>query len=163
MDPHGNLLDFPDRSCYYFFLVDPQLYSRGWVDPVPDPLLLRKSGRAVNRIQNLWICSQEPWPLDHRGGHLIPCCFKQIIIGCFVLSPGHVSLERSWNPSSCLRNRPAKNVWIEGQPAKIPQLHLYQRSRNRLDTGSYTASLMHTAPHPGTAEKAEQNREAWSQ
>jgi hypothetical protein len=29
--------------------VAPQLYSRGWVDPVPDPLLLRKSDSAGNR------------------------------------------------------------------------------------------------------------------
>jgi hypothetical protein len=36
------------------------------VDPVPDPVLLRKSGTAGNRIQDLWICSQELWPLDHR-------------------------------------------------------------------------------------------------
>jgi hypothetical protein len=38
------------------------------VDPVPDPLLLRKSLSAVNRTRNLWICSHELWPLDHRGG-----------------------------------------------------------------------------------------------
>jgi hypothetical protein len=31
-----------------------QLYSRGWVDPVPDPLLLRKSGSAGNRTRDLW-------------------------------------------------------------------------------------------------------------
>jgi hypothetical protein len=30
----------------------------------PDPLLLRKSGSTRNRIR---ICSQELWPLDHRG------------------------------------------------------------------------------------------------
>jgi hypothetical protein len=36
--------------------------------PVPDPLLLRKSGSAGNRTQDLWICKQELWPLDHRGG-----------------------------------------------------------------------------------------------
>jgi hypothetical protein len=29
----------------------PQLYSRRWVDPVPDPLLLRKSGSARNRTR----------------------------------------------------------------------------------------------------------------
>jgi hypothetical protein len=28
--------------------VASQVSSRGWVDPVPDPLLLRKSGRAGN-------------------------------------------------------------------------------------------------------------------
>jgi hypothetical protein len=67
-DPHGRTLGFLDRSRYYFFPVAPHLYSRGWVDPVPDPLLLRKSGSAGNRTRNLWICSQELWPLDHRGG-----------------------------------------------------------------------------------------------
>jgi hypothetical protein len=41
------------------------------VDPVPDPLLLRKSGSAGNRTRDLWVCSQEVWPLDHRGGHII--------------------------------------------------------------------------------------------
>jgi hypothetical protein len=29
------------------------------VDPVPDPLLLRKYGSAENRIRDVWICSQE--------------------------------------------------------------------------------------------------------
>ena len=40
------------------------------MDPVPDPLLLRKSGSAGNRSRDLCICSQKLWPLDHRGGHL---------------------------------------------------------------------------------------------
>jgi hypothetical protein len=57
---------FQDRSRYYFIQVAPQLSSRGWVDPVPDPLLLIKSGGAGNRTRDLWICSQELWPLDHR-------------------------------------------------------------------------------------------------
>jgi hypothetical protein len=39
-----------------FYQVAPQLYSRGWVDPVPDPLLFssffpRKSGSAGNRTR----------------------------------------------------------------------------------------------------------------
>jgi hypothetical protein len=37
------------------------------VDPVLDPLLLRKSGSAVNRTRNLWVCSRELWPLGHRN------------------------------------------------------------------------------------------------
>jgi hypothetical protein len=41
------------------------------VDPVPDPLLLRKSGSAGNRTRVLWICSQELWPLDHTGGLIL--------------------------------------------------------------------------------------------
>jgi hypothetical protein len=32
-DPYGSILDFLDRSRYFFFQVAPQLYSRGWVDP----------------------------------------------------------------------------------------------------------------------------------
>jgi hypothetical protein len=62
-------LGFLDRSRYYFFQAAPQLSSRGWVDPVPDPQLLRKSGSAGNRTQDLCICSQKLWPLDHIGGH----------------------------------------------------------------------------------------------
>jgi hypothetical protein len=48
-DPYGRILGFLDRSRYFFFQVAPQLYSRGWVDPVQDSLLLRKSGSAGNR------------------------------------------------------------------------------------------------------------------
>jgi hypothetical protein len=54
MDPYGRILNFLDRSHYYFFQVVPELYSRGWVDPVPDPLLLRKFGSAGNRT---WTCN----------------------------------------------------------------------------------------------------------
>jgi hypothetical protein len=42
------------------------------MDPVPDLLLLRKSGSARNRTPYLWICSQELLPLDHRGGLPVP-------------------------------------------------------------------------------------------
>jgi hypothetical protein len=42
---------FLDRSWYFFFQVAPHLYSQGWMDPVPDPLLLRKSGSAENRTR----------------------------------------------------------------------------------------------------------------
>jgi hypothetical protein len=38
------------------------------VDHVPDPLLLTKSGSAENRTRDIWFCSQELWPIDHRGG-----------------------------------------------------------------------------------------------
>jgi hypothetical protein len=68
--PTAIKLGFLYRSRYFFIQVAPQLSSRGWVDPVPDPLFLRKSGRAGNRnrTRNLWICSQKLWPLDHTGG-----------------------------------------------------------------------------------------------
>jgi hypothetical protein len=37
---------FLERSRSFLFQVVPQLYSRGWKDPVPDLLLLRKCDRA---------------------------------------------------------------------------------------------------------------------
>jgi hypothetical protein len=79
-------LGFLDRSRYYFFQAAPQLSSRGWVDPVPDPLLLRKSGSAGNQTQDLWTCSQKLWPPDHRGGspkllifYFICCSFNDAV------------------------------------------------------------------------------------
>jgi hypothetical protein len=48
VDPNGWILGFLYRSRYFFFQVAPQLYSRDWMDPVPDPLLLRKSGSTEN-------------------------------------------------------------------------------------------------------------------
>jgi hypothetical protein len=54
-------LGFLDRSRYFFFQVAPHFSSRGWVEPVPDPLLFRKSGSAWNRTGGLWICTQEFW------------------------------------------------------------------------------------------------------
>jgi hypothetical protein len=53
-DPRYSILGFLYRSRYYIFQLAPQLYSRGWVDPVPDPLLLRKSGSAGNRFQDTY-------------------------------------------------------------------------------------------------------------
>ena len=45
------------------------------MDPVPDPLLLRKSGSAGDRTRDLCICSQKLWPLDHRGGPSLTSLF----------------------------------------------------------------------------------------
>jgi hypothetical protein len=61
-------LIFLDRSRYFFFQVAPHLSSRSWVGRVPDPLPLRKSGIAGNRTWDHWVCSQEFWLLEHRGG-----------------------------------------------------------------------------------------------
>jgi hypothetical protein len=55
-------LSFLDRSRYFFFQVAPRLSSRGWVDSIPDPLLLRKFGSPGNRTRDLWVSSQEVWP-----------------------------------------------------------------------------------------------------
>jgi hypothetical protein len=65
-NPHGREFRFSRPEPLLSFQVAPQLSSRGWVGPVPDPLLLRKSGSAGSRTRDLWIYSQEPWPLGHR-------------------------------------------------------------------------------------------------
>jgi hypothetical protein len=54
-----------DRSCYFFFQVAPHLSSRGWVDPVPDSPLIRKSCSTEKRTRYIWVCSQELGSLDH--------------------------------------------------------------------------------------------------
>jgi hypothetical protein len=59
-------LGFLEQSRYISIQVAPQLSSRGWLDPVQDPLLLRKSCSSGNRTRDLRICSQELWLLDHR-------------------------------------------------------------------------------------------------
>jgi hypothetical protein len=59
--PLGRNLGIRDCSHYFFFQVAPQLYSRGWVDPVPDPLLLKK---------NLVAPGIEARPLDLWPGNL---------------------------------------------------------------------------------------------
>jgi hypothetical protein len=50
-DPYCRIHGFLDWSLYFFFQVVSKLYSRSWVEPVPDPLLLRKSGSARNRTR----------------------------------------------------------------------------------------------------------------
>jgi hypothetical protein len=77
-DPYGRILGFLDRSSYLFFQVALRLYSRGWVDPVPDPLLVRKSRSVVDRTRDLLICSQELWPLDHRGGRFQHTLYRKL-------------------------------------------------------------------------------------
>jgi hypothetical protein len=52
-------LSFLDRSRYFFFQVAAHICSWGWVDPVPDTLLLRISGSARNRTWDFCVCSQE--------------------------------------------------------------------------------------------------------
>jgi hypothetical protein len=79
-DTYGRILGFWGLSRYFFFQVAPQLYSRGWVDPVPDPLLLRKFGSAGNRTRDFWICSQELWPLDHKMQSILSCVNVYLIL-----------------------------------------------------------------------------------
>jgi hypothetical protein len=74
-DPYGRILDFLDRSRYFFFQVAPQLCSRSWVDPVPDPLLLRKRGSAGNRTRT---CGSAGRNSDHETTEVVLVFFLHI-------------------------------------------------------------------------------------
>jgi hypothetical protein len=50
-DLYGRILGFLDLGRYFPFQVSAQLYSQGWVDPVPDLLFSRKSDSAGNRTK----------------------------------------------------------------------------------------------------------------
>jgi hypothetical protein len=65
-DPYGRILGFLDRNLYIIFQVAAQLYLRGWVDPILDPLLLRKSGNAGNqtRISLSVAMNSEHWTIE---------------------------------------------------------------------------------------------------
>ena len=72
-----------------------------WVDPVPDPLLLRKSGSAGNRTRDLCIRSQTLWPLDHRGGLQASKQYIKIFITVKRLVISHIMI---WNLINCVWN-----------------------------------------------------------
>jgi hypothetical protein len=52
-------LSFQDRSRYFSFKWLLIYSHKGRVYPVPDPLLLGKSGRSGNRTRGLWVSSQK--------------------------------------------------------------------------------------------------------
>jgi hypothetical protein len=60
-------LSFLDQSRQFSFKLLLIYPHKGWVGPVPESLLLRKSGSGGNRTRDLWVSSQELWPLDHRS------------------------------------------------------------------------------------------------
>jgi hypothetical protein len=58
-DSYGRILGFLVRSRYFFFQIAPQLYSRGWVDPVPDTLT-PGSGALLERSLVVWTLDSFP-------------------------------------------------------------------------------------------------------
>jgi hypothetical protein len=71
-DIHGNYSRFSKSEPLLFIQVAPQLSSGGWMVPIPDPPLPRKSGRAGNRTRDLWICNNDLWLVENRGGQETP-------------------------------------------------------------------------------------------
>jgi hypothetical protein len=75
--PYGRILGFLNRSRYFFLQVAPQLYPWGWVNPVPDPLLLRNSGSAGNGTRTSGSVARNS-DHYHRGGLKITRILEQI-------------------------------------------------------------------------------------
>jgi hypothetical protein len=76
IDPYGRNIGFLDRNRYFFFEVALHLYSRGWVNSVPDPLVLRKSGSAGNRTRTSGSVARNS---DHQTTEAVnnpPCQLK---------------------------------------------------------------------------------------
>jgi hypothetical protein len=78
---YGRILGFLDRSRYFFFEVAPQRLS----DPRSGPT----TSQEIWSNPDLWICSQELWPLDHRGGQNLcfsaPSCWWMWLVTFFCL------------------------------------------------------------------------------
>jgi hypothetical protein len=109
-------LSFLDWGRYCFFQAAPPLFLLGWVDSVPDPLLLRESGNAGDQTLNLWICSQEFWPLDHRSmvGKALLChlnsksLISEICVVADEMWPMHWP---NWDSSTKNSVKYFKNMW----------------------------------------------------
>jgi hypothetical protein len=65
-----------------FFQVAPQLYLQGWVHPVPDPLLLRKSGSAGNWT---WASGSVARNSDHQTTEVVETDDVKVILYYFIL------------------------------------------------------------------------------
>ena len=108
------------------------------MDPVPDPLLHRKSGSAGNRTRDLCICSQKLCPLDHRGGllHLELLLFTQSF--CFTGLKLY-ALWTSFESRTTLEPRPchvhAQTLSLSSYFQKIFSV-LYSKKQSRLSIGS---------------------------
>jgi hypothetical protein len=110
--------------------VAPQLSSRGWVDPVPDPLLLRKCVSVGNRTRDLWICSQELWTLDHRGGLI---CSSPVFISQWSVSNNFYSLITNYNAQMIHKNYNQK-PWYIKQGFNVEKLIRTRGSMHWYDT-----------------------------
>jgi hypothetical protein len=106
--PYVCILGFLDRSRYFFFQIAPQLYSWGWVDAVPDPLLLGKYGIAENRTRDLTLRSILPSTLAMRYQQYSSWRTRDKVISMcswigrntdHVLSPTHEFIERNQSNS----------------------------------------------------------------
>jgi hypothetical protein len=109
-DPYG----FLDRSHYFLLQVAPQLYSRGWVDSFPDPLLLRKSGSAGNRIGTFGSVARNS---DHQTTEAV---IQPKQIGILPLKLTNLKMKYSSPVCFCSFSTKFLSNFTEGEPLFVP-------------------------------------------
>jgi hypothetical protein len=102
-NPYSHNFCFLVRSRYFFFQVALQFYSLGRVDPVPDPLLLRKSSSASNRTQTSGSVARICCPKKGRTNSLLKYnrCFEGTF--CLLLQDEIISITRFQHQSKSSR------------------------------------------------------------
>jgi hypothetical protein len=60
-------LRFLYQTCHFFFQGAPHLSSQGWVDPIPGPPLLRKSGKRRESYPEPLSLQRGTLTIDYRG------------------------------------------------------------------------------------------------
>jgi hypothetical protein len=70
-DPYGRILGFLDRSRYFFLSSSSSIIPMRLSRPHSRPTTSQKLWYRRQLNPDLWICSQELWPLDHRGGRCL--------------------------------------------------------------------------------------------
>jgi hypothetical protein len=121
---------FSRQEPLLFYQVAFQLYSRGWVDPVPDALLFffffpQKIRWCRESNPGLRICSQELWPLDHRGGRTQGIWLP------------YINYANNWRKKE---DSVETGADYEHPKAKYYLTQLYRNSKNSLITKIMTAS-----------------------
>jgi hypothetical protein len=159
-DHYDCILGFLDRSRYSSFQVAPQLYSRGWVDPVPDPLLLRKSDNAGNRTRTPGCVVRNS---DHSTTEVVcdvNCCCRTVLEGFPCTTQTNLFL---WRANSCYCCYCYSSVITPR--VRLPFLHevLSLLNYNDVRCVERQAAFRSNILHPSWGQKIFHIRMAWKQ
>jgi hypothetical protein len=103
-DPPQSLISVSRPEPLIFFQVAPYLFSQGLSGP-------HSRLTADNRTRDLWVSSQELWPLDHRGGPIFRYTGTISMLG--PISKLNIHAAGEW----------WKRDWIE-MPSKQSSMHV---------------------------------------
>jgi hypothetical protein len=101
-DPYCRILGFLNRSRQFFLSSSSSVVLTRLSGPRSRPTTSQKIWQRRESNPDLWICSQELWPVDHRGGHAIGYLLT-IFLRCFLfivnkqMTVSNSILLREWN------------------------------------------------------------------